>query len=36
MKTKYIFIAFVSAIEINIYCQTWKYETVENASGGKI
>lgn len=35
MKTKYMFIAFLSAIEINIYCQTWKYESVENASGGK-
>jgi hypothetical protein len=35
MKTKCIFIALLCAIEINIHCQTWKYESIENASGGK-
>jgi hypothetical protein len=30
-----MFIAFLIAIEINIHCQTWKYESGENASGGK-
>lgn len=28
-------IAVLSAIEINIQCQTWKYDTGENASNGK-
>ena len=35
MKTLYLLIALLSAFELNIHCQTWKYESGENSSGEK-
>lgn len=35
MKTKYILIALLSTIEINIHCQGWKYESGESAYTGR-